>query len=220
MGIKYTLNQVKSIIGGKIIGNGDTIITDVASVETAKEGSITFIKDDSLIPQAMMSMASAIVVRREIQALKSPQIVIENPFLAFTRFTEVVAEERYKRPAGIHPAAIVSKEAIIGKGVSVGAHDVIIGDNTMLIAYAKIAGSTKIGKNVMIAEDVGITDHARIGDNCIIGGGSNVYKSLEPGSVVWGSPAKPINEEKRIQVIIKKLPEMYNAIKKFIKTQR
>jgi UDP-3-O-[3-hydroxymyristoyl] glucosamine N-acyltransferase len=338
MGIKYTLNQIQSIIGGKIIGNGDTIITDVASVETAKEGSITFIKDDSLIPQAMKSMASAIVVHREIQALKSPQIVIENPFLAFTRFTEVVAAERYKRPAGIHPAAIVSKEAIIGKGVSVGAHVVIddyvcignnvtiypnvfvgkesrigddsvvyanvsvrenviigkraivhcnsvigddgfgylqvkgkhkkipqigtveigdnveigamvticraaldktiigngvkidnhshiahnvtIGDNTMLIAYAKIAGSTKIGKNVMIAEDVGITDHARIGDNCIIGGGSNVYKSLEPGSVVWGSPAKPINEEKRIQVLMKKLPEMYNAIKKLIKTSR
>ena len=336
MGIQYTLNQVQSIIGGKIIGNGDTLITDVASVETAKDGSITFIKDDSLIPQAMKSMASAIVVHREIQALKKPQIVVENPFLAFTRFTEVVAEERYKRPAGNHPAAIISKEAIIGKGVSLGAyvvvddyvcigsnvtiypntfigkgsrigddsviyanvsirenviigkravihcnsvigddgfgylqvkgkhkkipqigtveigddveigamvticraaldktiigngvkidnhshvaHNVTIGDNTMLIAYAKIAGSTRIGKNVMIAEDVGITDHVTIGDNCIVGGGSNVYKSLEPGSVVWGSPAKPINEEKRIQVLIRKLPEMYDAIKKFIKT--
>ena len=338
MGIQYTLNHVQSIIGGKIIGNGDTIITDVASVETAKEGSITFIKDDSLIPQAMKSMASAIVVHREIQTLKKPQIVVENPFLAFTTFTEVVAEERYKRPAGIHPTAIISKEAAVGKGVSLGAyvviddhanignnviiypntfigkeshigddsviyanvsvrenvivgkraiihcnsvigddgfgylqvkgkhkkipqigtveigddveigamvticraaldktiigngvkidnhshiaHNVTIGDNTMLIAYAKIAGSTKIGKNVMIAEDVGITDHVTIGDNCIIGGGSNVYKSLEPGAIVWGSPAKSINEEKRIQVLIKKLPEMYNAIKKLIKTQQ
>ena len=125
MGIQYTLKQVQSIISGKIIGNGDTIITDVASVETAKDGSITFIKDDSLIPQAMKSMASAIVVHREIQALKKPQIVVENPFLAFTRFTEVVAEERYKRPAGIHPTAIISKEAIIGKGVSLGAYVVI-----------------------------------------------------------------------------------------------
>ena len=116
-------------------------------------------------------------------------------------------------------------KTIIGNGVKIDnhshiAHNVTIGDNTMLIAYAKIAGSTKIGKNVMIAEDVGITDHVTIGDNCIIGGGSNVYKSLEPGSVVWGSPAKPINEEKRIQVLIKKLPEMYNAIKKFIKAQQ
>ena len=48
----------------------------------------------------------------------------------------------------------------------------------MLIAYAKIAGSLVIGKNVMIAEDVGITDHVTIGDNCIVGGGSNVYKKF------------------------------------------
>lgn len=90
----------------------------------------------------------------------------------------------------------------------------------MLIAYAKIAGSAKIGKDVLIAEDVGITDHASIGDGCKIGGGSNVYKSLEAGSVVWGSPAKPITEEKRIQVLIKKLPELYNTIKRLAKTSR
>ena len=336
--MEYTLNKIQSIIGGKIIGNGDTIITDIASVETAKEGSITFIKEDTLIPQAMISRASAFVVHREIQALIKSQIVTENPFLAFAKFMDVVAKEKYMRPAGIHPTAIISKEAAIGKGVSIGAyvviddyvcignnvtiypnafvgkesrigddsiiyasvsvrenvtvgkraiihcnsvigddgfgylqingrhvkipqvgaveigndveigamvticratldktiigngvkidnhshiaHNVTIGDDTMLIAYAKIAGSTKIGKNVMIAEDVGITDHVTIGDNCIVGGGSNVYKSLEPGSVVWGSPAKSINEEKRIQVLIKKLPEMYNAIKKFIKAQQ
>ncbi len=334
--MKYTLIQVQSIVGGKIIGDKNTVVTDVASVEAAKEGDITFIKSDTLIPQALISKASAIVAHREIQALKKPQIIIENPFLAFTRFMEVIARERYRRPTGIDAMALVSKNAIIGKGVSIGAHVVIddhvrignnvtiypntfigkescigddaiiyanvsirenvilgkrvivhcnsvigddgfgylqingkhakipqvgtvevgddveigamvticraaldktiigngvkidnhshiahnvtIGDNTMLIAYAKIAGSTKIGKNVMIAEDVGIADHVTIGDNCIIGGGSNVYKSLEPSSVVWGSPAKAINEEKRIQVLIRKLPEMYSAIRKFIKT--
>ncbi|MEP9412460.1 MAG: UDP-3-O-(3-hydroxymyristoyl)glucosamine N-acyltransferase [Candidatus Brocadia sp.] len=336
--MKFTLNEIQSITGGKIIGNGDTCITGIASVEVARKGDITFIKNDSLVPQALMSNASAIVVHREIQQLKKPQIVIENPYHAFTKFMEVVAKEQYARPPGIHPTAIVSKEAIIGKGVSIGAHVVIedgakigdhviiypntfigresrigdntiiyanvsirenvtigkrviihcnsvigddgfgylqieerhvkipqigiveigddveigamvticraaldttiigngvkidnhshiahnvtIGDNSMLIAYAKIAGSTKIGKNVLIAEDVGITDHVSIGDNCVIGGGSNVYKSLEAGSIVWGSPAKPITEEKRIQVLIKKLPEIYNTMKRLVKTSQ
>lgn len=334
--MEYTLNQVQSIIGGKVIGNGAARITGVASVEAAKEGDITFIKDETLIPFALLSKASAVVTHREIQELLIPHIVIENPFLAFTRFMEVVARERFVRTPGIHHAAIISEKALIGKGVSVGAyvviedyvkignnvtiypntfigrksnigdnsviyanvaireevsvgkrviihcnsvigddgfgylqvqgkynkipqigtveigndveigsmvticraaldktvigngvkidnhshiaHNVTIGDNSMLIAYAKVAGSAKIGKNVLIAEDVGITDHATIGDRCIIGGGSNVYKSLEPGSVVWGSPAKPIHDEKRIQVLIKKLPEMYSDIKKYIKT--
>lgn len=333
--MKYTLGQIQSIIGGKIIGNADVVITGAASIGTAKEGDITFIKDNTVIPRSLTTSASAVVVHREIQALKKPQIIIENPFFAFIKFTHIIAREIYRRPAGIHPTAIISEKAIIGKEVSIGAyviiedqvrigdavtiypntfigkescigdgsiiyasvtiregvtlgkrvivhcnstigddgfgylqingrhnkipqigtveigndveigslvticraaldktvigngvkidnhshiaHNVTIGDNTMLIAYAKIAGSTKIGKNVMIAEDVGITDHVTIGDNCAIGGGSHVYKSLEPGSIVWGSPAKPINEEKRIQVLIKKLPEMYNTIKKFIK---
>ncbi|HEY4482095.1 MAG TPA: UDP-3-O-(3-hydroxymyristoyl)glucosamine N-acyltransferase [Candidatus Brocadiaceae bacterium] len=334
--MEYTLKQIQAITGGEIIGSRDVVVTGLASIETAKEGDITFIKNDTLIPQALASKAAAIVVHRKIHELKKPQIVVENPFLAFIRFIENFQKENFSRPAGIHPTAVISKETIIGKGVSIGAHavieglvnignnvviypnvfigmkscvgddstiyanvairefvaigkrvvihcnsvigddgfgylqingrhkkipqigtveigddveigsmvticraaldktvigngvkidnhshiahNVLIGDNTMLVAYAKIAGSTKIGKNVMIAEDVGITDHVLIGDNCVIGGGSNVYKSLEPGSIVWGSPAKPINTEKRIQVLIKKLPEMYEAIKKFIKT--
>jgi UDP-3-O-[3-hydroxymyristoyl] glucosamine N-acyltransferase len=65
----------------------------------------------------------------------------------------------------------------------------------------------------MIAEDVGVTDHATVGDGCVIGGGSNVYKSLKPGSVVWGSPAKPIMEEKRLQVLLKKLPAMWETLR-------
>ncbi|HHT9121159.1 MAG TPA: UDP-3-O-(3-hydroxymyristoyl)glucosamine N-acyltransferase, partial [Candidatus Hypogeohydataceae bacterium YC41] len=66
-------------------------------------------------------------------------------------------------------------KTVIGRGVKIDnhshvAHNVIIGEDTMLIAYAKIAGGAVIGKNVMIAEDVGITDHAIIGDGCVIGG--------------------------------------------------
>ncbi len=94
------------------------------------------------------------------------------------------------------------------------AHNCTIGENSMLIAYAKLAGGVKIGKNVMIAEDVGVTDHVEIADNCMVGAASNVYKSLTPGSVVWGSPAKPITFEKRLQVLIKKLPDIYKKVKK------
>ena len=93
------------------------------------------------------------------------------------------------------------------------AHNCTIGEDSMLIAYAKLAGGVKIGKNVMIAEDVGVTDHVVISDNCMVGAASNVYKSLEPGTVVWGSPAKPLTFEKRLQVLIKKLPDIYKKFK-------
>ena len=110
-------------------------------------------------------------------------------------------------------------ETRIGNGVKIDnhshiAHNVQIGENSLLVAYAKIAGSAKIGKNVMIAEDCGINDHAEIGDGAIIGGGSNVYqKKVEPGEVLWGSPAKPIQMEKKLQALLKRLPDLRNQVR-------
>jgi UDP-3-O-[3-hydroxymyristoyl] glucosamine N-acyltransferase len=65
----------------------------------------------------------------------------------------------------------------------------------------------------MMAADASIIDNIEIGDNCIIGAASDVYKSLEAGSIVWGAPAKPHTLEKRIQVLIKKLPKIYRKTK-------
>lgn len=113
-------------------------------------------------------------------------------------------------------------KTVIARGVKIDnhshiAHNVIIGEDSMLIAYAKIAGGAVIGKNVMLAEDVGVTDHAVIGDGSTVGGGANVYKSIPPGSVVWGSPAKPMMEEKRLQALLRKLPEMRDTLKELSK---
>jgi UDP-3-O-[3-hydroxymyristoyl] glucosamine N-acyltransferase len=106
----------------------------------------------------------------------------------------------------------------IGNGVKIDnhghiAHNVVVGDHTLLVAYAKIAGSTTIGKHVVVAEDVGITDNIVIGDGCRIGGGSRVFKSLEPGVEVWGHPARPLAEARKIAAIIGRLPELRDEVR-------
>ena len=75
----------------KLSETGNTLITGIASVELAKEGDITFIKNDSLVSYAVSSQASAIVTPREIPSIKKPQIAVENPFMAVTRFMGVIA---------------------------------------------------------------------------------------------------------------------------------
>jgi UDP-3-O-[3-hydroxymyristoyl] glucosamine N-acyltransferase len=109
-------------------------------------------------------------------------------------------------------------KTIIKSGVKIDnhshvAHNVYIGEDTMLIAYAKLSGGIKVGKNVMIAGDVSIVDNLEIGDNSTIGAGSGVMHDVEAGSVVWGAPAKPINIEKRLQVLLRKLPDIYKKVK-------
>ncbi|MFQ5963896.1 MAG: UDP-3-O-(3-hydroxymyristoyl)glucosamine N-acyltransferase [Candidatus Scalinduaceae bacterium] len=329
--MEFTLNQINEIIGGRLQGNGNLIITGVSSIENSNTGDITFIKDEQYVKRISKINASAVIVHRPIKDSNKELIIVDNPFLAFTKLLSVISEQKQLQPRNIHSTAVIAKDTSLGKNISIGAnvvigektnignnvtvypgvfigkdckigdhstiypnvtireevtigkrviihsgttiggdgfgylqierkhvkipqigtveirddveigsnvtidratldktiistgvkidnhshiaHNVFIGEDTMLIAYAKIAGGAKIGKNVMIAEDVGITDHAEIGDNSIIGGGSNVYKSLKPGSIVWGSPAKPINLEKKIQVLIKKLPDIYKKTK-------
>ena len=113
-------------------------------------------------------------------------------------------------------------KTVIKRGVKIDnhshvAHNVVIGEDSMLIAYAKIAGGAIIGRNVLIAEDVGINDNITVGDRCMIGGGSNVYKNLPPSSVVWGSPAKPLPLEKRVQSVLKRLPALRETVRRIAK---
>jgi len=113
-------------------------------------------------------------------------------------------------------------KTVIKRGVKIDchshiAHNVVIGEDSMLIAYAKIAGGAAIGRNCLIAEDVGINDNITVGDRSMIGGGSNVYKSLPPGSVVWGSPANPLALEKKLQSLLKRLPALRETVRKIAK---
>ena len=111
------------------------------------------------------------------------------------------------------------EKTVVGNGVKIDnhshlAHNVQVGDNSMLIAYAGVGGSTVIGKNVLVLEDVGITNNITIGDNTMIGAGSKVLRSCPPGSRLLGAPAQDGDAEKRLVILIKKLPRLYETVRK------
>jgi len=87
------------------------------------------------------------------------------------------------------------ESTIIGNGVRIDnlcqiAHNVVIGDNTVMAAQTGIAGSTEIGKNCILAGQVGIVGHIKIADGTIIGAQSGVTKSVrKAGTVLLGTPA-------------------------------
>jgi UDP-3-O-[3-hydroxymyristoyl] glucosamine N-acyltransferase len=93
------------------------------------------------------------------------------------------------------------------------AHNVVIGENSVIVAQVGISGSTQIGRNVMLAGQVGIVGHINIGDGVQIGAQSGVPNSIPAGRVVMGSPALPHNEYLRMSAVQKKLPELYDRLK-------
>jgi UDP-3-O-[3-hydroxymyristoyl] glucosamine N-acyltransferase len=106
---------------------------------------------------------------------------------------------------------------IIRKGVKLDnliqiAHNVEIGENTVIAAQTGVAGSTKIGKNCMIGGQVGVGGHITIADGTKIAGQAGVSSSTKINDVLQGTPAMPIGEHKRSYVIFKKLPELERKI--------
>lgn len=107
---------------------------------------------------------------------------------------------------------------IIRKGVKLDnliqiAHNVEIGENTVIAAQSGVAGSTKIGKNCMIGGQVGIIGHLTIADEVKIAAQSGIGNSIkEKGAIIQGSPAFNIGDYKRSYVFFRKLPELYKRL--------
>ncbi|MBI1342910.1 MAG: UDP-3-O-(3-hydroxymyristoyl)glucosamine N-acyltransferase [Terrimonas sp.] len=93
------------------------------------------------------------------------------------------------------------------------AHNVEVGNSSVIAAQAGVSGSTKIGKGVMIGGQAGIVGHIQIGDGAKINAQSGVSKSIEPGKAVTGSPAHDYTSALRSQAVSRKLPELEKRVK-------
>jgi len=108
-------------------------------------------------------------------------------------------------------------KTIIGKGTKIDnlvhiAHNVVIGENCFIVAQVGISGSTTIGNNVILAGQVGIVGHISIGDNAVVMAQSGVSKTIPSGSTVWGYPAKPADEAKRVNACVQNLPKLHRTV--------
>lgn len=93
------------------------------------------------------------------------------------------------------------------------AHNVQIGDNSIIVAQVGISGSTKLGRSVILAGQVGLVGHIEIGDGAMVGAQSGVNHSLDGGQAYFGYPARPMMESKRIEALVRKLPELFKRMR-------
>jgi UDP-3-O-[3-hydroxymyristoyl] glucosamine N-acyltransferase len=108
---------------------------------------------------------------------------------------------------------------IIGKGSKIDnlvqiAHNVSLGNNTIMSAQSGISGSVKVGNNSIIAGQVGVSGHLEIGDNVILIAQSGVSKSITKPGIYFGSPAKEFKTAKILEAHFRSFPEYVERIKK------
>ena len=96
------------------------------------------------------------------------------------------------------------------------AHNVTVGEHTLLVAQVGIAGSSKIGSHVTLAGQVGVADNAVIGDYATVAGQSGVISGqrIESHQTVWGLPARPLEETKRQLASLVLLPKLVERLHK------
>jgi UDP-3-O-[3-hydroxymyristoyl] glucosamine N-acyltransferase len=96
------------------------------------------------------------------------------------------------------------------------AHNVRIGEHTVIAAQTGISGSTTIGKRATIGGQVGIADHCKLEDGAIAGAQAGIPtgKTIRSGQTVWGTPARPLAKFKEQYGWFVRLPELAERIRK------
>lgn len=97
------------------------------------------------------------------------------------------------------------------------AHNVVVGEDTLLVAQAAIGGSVSIGNQVVIGGQAAIRDHLRVEDRAMIGSQSGVAKSLGPGEIVSGSPAIAHRLWLKTSALIPRLPDFAARLRRIEK---
>lgn len=97
------------------------------------------------------------------------------------------------------------------------AHNVVVGENSILAAQVGVSGSTQIGRNVVLAGQAGLVGHIQIGDNVMVGAQGGVTKSIPADTKVSGYPAREHSSARKIYALWARLPELFREVKQLTK---
>ena len=142
----------------------------------------------------------------------------DNEYMKIPQLGNVVLEDHVEIGANVTIDRATIGSTIIRKGVKLDnliqiAHNVEVGENTVMAAQTGISGSTKIGKNCMFGGQVGLAGHIKIANGTKIGAQGGILGDVkEENTAIIGSPAIEVKQFLRSSVIFRKLPEMKSKI--------
>lgn len=181
---------------GSSIGEGSLLYPNVVIRDGVRIGRRVIIHAGSVIGADGFGYATA-----EGRHYKIPQVggvVIEDD-------VEIGANTTVDR--GALGNTVIKRGTKIDNLVMV-AHNVVVGEDSIIVAQAGISGSTELGHHVVLAGQVGLVGHIKVGDGVMVGAKSGVSNDLEAGQAYSGIPAMPHRDWLKVQAVLGKLPEM------------
>ncbi|HEV6967913.1 UDP-3-O-(3-hydroxymyristoyl)glucosamine N-acyltransferase [Roseateles sp.] len=174
------LPQLIAALGGDLLGGSDIAIARIAPLDEADEVSISFLANPRYQAQLATTRAACVIVApalAEAAAARGAAIVTPDPYLYFARLTQWwAARTRPAAQPGVHPSAVVSAEARLGRGVEVGPLAVIeagavVGDGARIGAHCVVERDAVVGAGTRLAPRVVLGHGCRIGARGIVHSG-------------------------------------------------
>lgn len=160
-----TVSELAALVGGRVVGDGGVLIRQVASLESAGEGALSFLEDMKFAESAARSRAACLIVP-EGAAVDAPcRIEAKRPKLAFALIAAVLHPPKRRAP-GVHPTAIIAPSAEIDASAFIG-------------AYAQVGERARIGAETQILAGVVVGDEVRVGRECVLHAGVVLYDAVE-----------------------------------------
>ena len=206
--MQFTALQIATLLKGKLVGEPEAKINQVAKIEEAKAGSLSFVANPKYEEYLYSTDASIIIINEDYelkQPVKATLIRVKDAYSSFAflleKYNEIQSNAGKK---GIEQPSYISKSASIGKNVYVGSFT-YIGDNVLIGDNVKIYPGCYIGDNVVINEETKLFARVKIYDDCSVGARVTIHSGTVIGGDGFGfAPQKDGS--------FKKVPQIGNVI--------
>jgi UDP-3-O-[3-hydroxymyristoyl] glucosamine N-acyltransferase len=178
--MEFTINQIASMLGGEVKGDGSGKIGMLAKIQDAKKGQIAFLSNPKYEQFIYTTQASAVIVKRDFLAKKeinSALILVDDPYNSFTTLLEEYHKLISFQKTGVEQPCFIGENSTIGNNIYRGAfsyigNNVKIGDNVKIYPHVYVGDNVVIGDNTILHPSVKLYADTRIGQNCVIHAGT------------------------------------------------
>ena len=168
MAVAYRLSEIAARLGGRVLGDAEVRITQIATLEAAQPDQISFLTNSKYRAQLASTQAGAVILAEsDADATSLPRIISDNPYAYFARVSDLLNPLPQVVP-GVHPSAIIGADAQISDTASIAA-TAVIGAGAKIGAHSVIGAGCCIGDNVVIGNRARLYPRVVIYHDCVIG---------------------------------------------------
>lgn len=181
----YSLADLVARFGGEVIGDSTIRISQIASLDAAKSGELTFITNPRYRSELDKTRASAVILGRELaDATDVARIVCDNPYAYYAKACALLNPPRGYR-VGVHEQAQVAPTAHLGDGVSIGP-GAVVDEEARVDAGARIGAGSYVGREAHIGAGTVLHANVVVYDRCVIGERGIIHSGAVIGADGFG----------------------------------